>query len=731
MFESLRQSIARIVAPSEKQAVDFAGDRVAIAIAENQGHSKSGVKRNTAAILNAYNTSTWLHAVVHRIATSFAGIEWTVSVAVNERGDRMRSKLLQRAPMSRRKQLRKQLEVVELPEHPMLDLLEFGNPVMDGHTVMQMEQSYMDLRGEFFTVKQRSPMGAPVALWPVPPSWVKDVPTISFPFYVIDARGFEMNVPRPDVIWGRDPDPVDPYGRASGTVQALSDEIDSDEYAAQFIKSFFKNNAMPDAFVGIEGATAESVRQFQAAWEQKNRGPQKAHRISFFNKEPKVVKLGAEFKDNALVELRKFERDSIMQAFGIPPELLGVLTNSNRATIDAAETLFARWTLTPRAERKRIIYQNQLAPDFDERLIVGFVSPVPDDKEHQLNVAKAQSWALTRGEWREMSGLEPHEEGDDVYLQPVNLVPISAGDSSANVAPPTDGGSTAPAADRALTRQRNKTITPADLDALERIVDEQLLLEETEDIMRQGVEQFGQRMLDRLGVNLSFNLVNPRILQHLREYAGDRIVEKINATTKQALRATLAEGTKNGEDIPKLAKRVQSVMTNRRKFEAVRIARTEVLRSSNFANVEGMRQSGIIAEHQWLTTLDGRERGSHRAMNLQKRKIAEDPFVIPPHPPEVNPRTGTTQGPFDIGATADAPGDFGIARQDINCRCTTIPVVDLPTVSVREAQAIQKGQAELDIQARVGWEAKLAVAFRRAFRRQQAIILDKLEQLGR
>ena len=30
----------------------------------------------------------------------------------------------------------------------------------------------------------------------------------------------------------------------------------------------------------------------------------------------------------------------------------------------------------------------------------------------------------------------------------------------------------------------------------------------------------------------------------------------------------------------------------------------------------------------------------------------------------------------DVGASAPAPGGFGIARQDINCRCSTRPVIE-------------------------------------------------------
>ena len=49
-------------------------------------------------------------------------------------------------------------------------------------------------------------------------------------------------------------------------------------------------------------------------------------------------------------ELRSFERDAIIQTFNVPPELVGVIENSNRATIEAALTIMAIQVIVPRLE---------------------------------------------------------------------------------------------------------------------------------------------------------------------------------------------------------------------------------------------------------------------------------------------------------------------------------------------------------------------------------------------
>jgi hypothetical protein len=125
------------------------------------------------------------------------------------------------------------------------------------------------------------------------------------------------------------------------------------------------------------------------------------------------------------MELRKHVRDTVMQVEGLPPELQGVIENSNRATIDSADYLFSRWTLVPRLEFLRATMQERLVPDYDERLILDYESPVQDDKEFNLKVAQASPWSTMLDEWRAMRGAEPlpNEQGK-VFMVPFGLNPV-------------------------------------------------------------------------------------------------------------------------------------------------------------------------------------------------------------------------------------------------------------------------------------------------------------------
>lgn len=88
---------------------------------------------------------------------------------------------------------------------------------------------------------------------------------------------------------------------------------------------------------------------------------------------------------------------------------------------------------------------------------------------------------------------------------------------------------------------------------------------------------------------------------------------------------------------------------------AMRIARTEAHRIQSKATADAQfkaKEKGADVVKQWDSSLDKRTRKSHRELDGQIREL-EEPF-------EVN------------GHKAMHPGGFGVAKEDINCRCAIL-----------------------------------------------------------
>jgi len=121
-----------------------------------------------------------------------------------------------------------------------------------------------------------------------------------------------------------------------------------------------------------------------------------------------------------------------------------------------------------------------------------------------------------------------------------------------------------------------------------------------------------------------------------------------------------------GDGYQKVAKRVNE-HTEATYKQALRIARTEGGRTQSSAKQRGYEQAkkiGVKLEKQWLSTFDKKTRHDHR---------------------ELDGQTVPINGYFKInGYKAKGPRLFGVAKEDINCRCTTIAIVNGITPELRK-----------------------------------------------
>lgn len=124
---------------------------------------------------------------------------------------------------------------------------------------------------------------------------------------------------------------------------------------------------------------------------------------------------------------------------------------------------------------------------------------------------------------------------------------------------------------------------------------------------------------------------------------------------KKSIRAELSRGIANGLTWAEMAAHIAHGMNSpfhKAMNKAMRISRTEGHRIQNRAQMDMLnkaKENGADVVKQWISTLDDRTRESHKVLDGQIREI-EDYF-------EVN------------GHKAKYPGGFGVASEDIHCRC--------------------------------------------------------------
>ncbi len=109
----------------------------------------------------------------------------------------------------------------------------------------------------------------------------------------------------------------------------------------------------------------------------------------------------------------------------------------------------------------------------------------------------------------------------------------------------------------------------------------------------------------QIDISLDFATVSPEVTDYLTDH-GLQHATGINATTREAIRAQLIEGVQAGEGTDTLAARVKTVFAAARDYRATTIARTETAQAFEYANQRALRESGVVAEKEWLTARDER-----------------------------------------------------------------------------------------------------------------------------
>lgn len=246
-------------------------------------------------------------------------------------------------------------------------------------------------------------------------------------------------------------------------------------------------------------------------------------------------------------------------------------------------------------------------------------------------------------------------------------------------------------------------------DAIKRIcaaVKPKKITARTDPIFEKRTKQWGDKQLKKLGVKSTFNMYDPKVVEFLRDLSNARF-GRMSELTQKKLRNALAKGVEKGEGADKLAKRIQKMFGFMKKNRALKIARTEVMRASNFATYESFRQSGVVDYKRWLATRDSRTRQTHAQMDGQTARL-KAAFKL--------------KGGKYKGRGAMYPGGFNIPAEDIHCRCTLIAVTGKAFHTERELYAMWRAyDREL-----IPWEREIYRAVSTGFGLQERDVLKVL-----
>ncbi|MFD8866019.1 phage portal protein [Streptomyces sp. NPDC059590] len=337
-------------------------------------------RRDAEAQMRAMGSVGTLFAIVRRTSEATSHVEWKLWRKARSGADEDRT---------------------EVTSHAALDLWARPNPFMPRQEFIEVFQQHLDLTGEGWWVIARSPRATmPLELWPVRPDRMEPVPDpekFLDGYTYLGPSGERVPLKLDEVIQLRTPNPLDDY-RGMGPVQSLLADLDATRYSAEWNRQFFYNSAEPGGIVEVDKRLSDDeFDEFRARWSEQHRGVANAHRVGVLESGMKWVDRKYTMRDMQFTELREVSREVIREAFGFPKPMLGTVDDANRANMEAAEVIFARYLVVPRLERIKQALNEELLPLFGATaagLEFDYVNPVPDDIELESKQLTARAQAV-------------------------------------------------------------------------------------------------------------------------------------------------------------------------------------------------------------------------------------------------------------------------------------------------------------------------------------------------
>jgi HK97 family phage portal protein len=312
--------------------------------------------------------------------------------------------------------------IEEVTDHPLLDLLHRPNPLMNGHDLWELTQTYLEVTGKAYWYLEKGALDVPASIWILPtqnvtPRRRDDSPNpIDYFEYRTGKRYQEF--PVESVIFFRYPDPRDPYLGGLSPLRACYEQVLLTSEFAATKAAIYENRGLPSALVAPDDIIGEEERdRLENEWNRKfRRGG--AGKVVVAESNMKLQLLNQSMGDLAALADMKATKEDITNAFHV--SIAFFTSQTNLANLQASQAQHMAQAVGPRVVRRDDRLNHSLVPLFDPsgRLFLSSEDPVPVDQE--ANIAQLgldlEHGVLSINEVRSGRGLPPVAWGDLPWL---------------------------------------------------------------------------------------------------------------------------------------------------------------------------------------------------------------------------------------------------------------------------------------------------------------------------
>lgn len=571
-----------------------------------------------------------------------------------------------------------------LPDaHPLAQLLRRPNPWQSWYEFAEQGITYLDLDGNLFIymawrslLARRQPEEFPAALYLLRPDRVRVVPgrnrTEPLWGYVYDAEDTGAWLSREpflpsEVIHVKYPNPRDPFegfGRGTSPLGAAAKQVDVDNAATSFLKTFFAQGVVPYGLLKSKQTLVDDeVARIRDRLKAQYAGQQNWGEVMILDADAEYQQMGMSMRDMTFGDLDARNEARICQVLDVPPILVGAKVGLDQATYsnyEQARSAFWQDALIP-GVYQRLEDALNLGLGTPEVWLAYDYSGVPALREDEVKQAETAvrlflGGVARRNEARARMGLEPADEDgfraadeQQIGAPAVTRTPVRVdGPDGSNgedgedekslpfirdvrsgvlqhKAAAVDGANRerlnieetwAPQIAEALSAQLRLALpkgTTAETvwQAVGRLDDGKQALSDVLYRMLREAANLGLAVADaqvsgtqrrKAAIEFDWTLVNSQVLEYLKTYLFE-LVGGLHANSVAAVRQAVSRWVENGLPLQDLVDELTPMFGPVR---AEMIASTEVTRAFAMANLAYWKASGTVDKVSWRTANDER-----------------------------------------------------------------------------------------------------------------------------
>lgn len=613
---------------------------------------------------------------------------------------KMRSDAVSRLPVKVYKQVTRAGETTKTPapDHPLQSLLDAVNPHWTAGDLWRATETYLGLWGVSYWAIESS-NGIPSELWPLRPDRVRLIPdaTEYIRGYVYTGSSNKMRAFLADeIIRIRYFNPVDEYSGLS-PISALRLSIDMGFDVLKGNREALRNASDPGLIIHTEDTpTDDEVQEFYDRWEQRFKGSTNRNRPALLSEGMKAERFGFSPKEMERVQSLVWTLGDVARAYNIPLPMLHELSRATYSNYETSRRVFWEDTIVPQAIFFQQALQESLIPLFkDPSLVAEFdTSKIEALQEDETEKAQRRqiyvsTGIMTPNEVRTEMGLKPMVQAGADDLSLTGAAPFFSIGSSDPIRALSWHALASKEAGQELEKVFLLNLKPREAsfhkmlgslfnaqlaDMLARLSEYEeaahsrkptsgILFEPDEweerfaraasPLMASAMDSSAKAAISQYQLGVSFDVTQPIPKSWLNSrakwWAG-----RVNHTTGDLVTKAVSKANLEGLSLDQLAGELRQMNDFNTTFRASTIARTEMVAAQGEGHLQAYQEAEIELK-EWLTSIDGRERPTHKEADAQRRPLNAD---------------------FDVGGhKLRAPGQGGPPEEVINCRCVPLPVV--------------------------------------------------------